>query len=446
MFKKDFVWGAATAAYQIEGGCGQGGRTPSVWDVFSHCEGKTYEGATGDGACDSYNRYKEDVALLKELGVGAYRFSISWNRIFPDGVGRVNEEGVAYYRSLAEELLKNGIEPYATLFHWDYPYALFLRGGWLNPDSPRWFGEYASQVSRRLGDVIKNYIPFNEPQCFINLGHGNGTHAPGLRLDENGLYRCVHNVLVSNGEAIRAVRAEVGGARLGFASCGGAAMPAAETEADIAAARQWMFGGCGLWDNRMWNDPMYLGVYPETLARALGEPSEADAALAAEKPDFCGVNIYQADVIKAGESGPERAALPFGHGRTSMNWPITPDCLYWGAKFMYERYGLPVFITENGMSNNDVLTPDGACHDPQRTEYLRRHLTGLMRAAEEGADVGGYFQWSLLDNFEWADGYNQRFGLVYVDYATQKRTMKDSAEFYKKVIATNGGCLKQSRV
>lgn len=442
MFKKDFVWGAATAAYQVEGGHNQDGRGPSVWDVFCRQNGKVRDGMTGDVACDSYNRYKEDVALLKELGVNAYRFSISWSRVFPEGVGRINEKGLAYYRDLAEELLKNGIEPYATLFHWDYPYALYLRGGWMNPDSSKWFGEYASAIGRSLGDVIKNYIPFNEPQCFIGLGHGSGTHAPGLRLSEPDISHCTHNVLLSNGRAALAIRSEVSGAKLGFASCGGAAMPLTETEADINAARDWMFRGCGNWDNRMWVDPMYLGIYPETLALNLGEPSSEDLGIISERPDFCGINIYQAEVVRADENGRAvSAGHPAGHARTSMNWPITPDCLYWASKFMYERYKLPIFVTENGMANLDVITPDGKCHDPQRIEYLRGSLCGLKRAAAEGVDVGGYFQWSLLDNFEWAEGYNERFGLVYVDFGTGNRTPKDSFEYYKKIIASGGEAL-----
>lgn len=442
MFKKDFVWGTATAAYQIEGGCKDDGRTPSTWDIFSHQKGKTHEGANGDVACDSYHRYMEDIAAMKELGVNAYRFSISWNRIFPDGTGEINEKGISYYRTLAEELLKNGITPYATLFHWDYPYALYLRGGWMNPDSSRWFGEYAATVGKRLGDVVKNFIPFNEPQCFIGLGHQSGIHAPGLKLDEPDISHCIHNVLLSNGRAIQAIRSEVSGAKFGFANCGGAAMPQTESEADIRAAREWMFARCGMWDCRMWMDPMYLGIYPETLIKTLGEPSEEHAKTIAERPDFCGMNIYQADVIKAGEKGePVYAGSPIGHPRTLIGWPVTPDCLYWAAKFAYERYKLPVFITENGMSNNDIVTPDGKCHDPQRIEYLRSHLSGLKRAAADGVDVGGYFQWSLLDNFEWADGYKERFGLVHVDYQTGKRTPKDSAEFYKEVVKSNGEIL-----
>ena len=442
MFKKDFIWGTATAAYQIEGGCADGGRTPSTWDIFSHQKGKTREGANGDVACDSYHRWREDVELMKGLGVNAYRFSISWNRILPEGTGKINEDGIDYYRRLAEELLKNGITPYATLFHWDYPYCLYRRGGWMNPDSSKWFGEYAAAVGKRLGDIIKHFIPFNEPQCFIGLGHQSGTHAPGLRLDEPDLSHCIHNVLLSNGRAIQALRAEVDGAVCGFANCGGAAMPKTNSEADIKAACDWMFGGCGMWDDRLWMDPMYLGIYPETLVRTLGEPSIEDMRIISERPDFVGINIYQSDEIAAGPDGrPYNAGHCQGHTRTSMDWAVTPDCLYWAAKFLYERYKLPIIVTENGMSNNDVITPDGKCHDPQRVEYLRGHLSGLKRAAAEGVDVAGYFQWSLLDNFEWADGYNQRFGLVYVDYATCGRTPKDSAEFFASVVKSNGEIL-----
>ncbi len=441
-FKKDFAWGVATAAYQIEGAVAEDGRTPSVWDVFSHQKGKVHEGRNGDVACDSYHKYEEDVALMKGLGVNAYRFSISWNRLIPEGTGKVNEKGLDYYRRLCSALLENGITPYVTLFHWDYPYCLYRKGGWMNPDSPKWFAEYAGTVGKKLGDMVKHFIPFNEPQCFIGLGHGDGTHAPGLRLAEPDLSHCIHSVLLSNGLATQTLRAEVKDVKIGYAPCGGATIPFTESPADIEAARKWMFGGCGVWDNRMWLDPIMLGIYPETLIENLGEPKDEDVKNIYQRPDFCGTNIYQAEVIRDCGGIPVRAGLPQGHARTSMNWAVTPDCLYWGVRFFNERYKLPIIVTENGISINDVITPDGKCHDPQRSEYLRQHIGGLKRAADEGIDIGGYFQWSLLDNFEWAEGYNQRFGLVYMDYIGGKRIPKDSYWYYRDIVKSNGEAVK----
>lgn len=438
MFKNDFVWGTATAAYQIEGAWNEDGRTPSTWDVFSRQKGKTYCGHNGDTACGSYRKYKEDIALMKGLGVNAYRFSVSWNRIFPDGIGSVNEEGTDYYSRLIDELLKNGIEPYMTMFHWDYPYALYLRGGWMNPDSSKWFGEYAQTLARRFGDRVKNFITLNEPQCFIGAGHRDGNHAPGLRLDEPDISHCVHNTLLSHGRAVQAIRANAPDAKIGYAPCGSVAIPATGSEADINAAREKMFSGSDMWDNGRWLDPIYLGIYPESLISALGEPTDEDLKIISQEIDFFGANIYQGELVRADENGtPIRMDSSAGHFRTSMNWPVTPDCLYWGAKFYYERYKKPIFITENGMANNDCISADGKCHDAQRIEYLRSHISGLKRAAAEGVDVGGYFQWSLMDNFEWAEGYNQRFGLTYLDYATGRRIPKDSYYWYKSVVESN---------
>lgn len=442
MFKKDFVWGVATASYQIEGGVKEGGRTPSTWDIFSHQKGKTYCGQNGDVACDSYGKYKEDIDLLGELGVNAYRFSVSWNRIFPEGTGKINQAGVDYYNRLIDGLLEKNIAPYITMFHWDYPYCLYQKGGWLNPDSPKWFGEYAETLVRKFGDRVKNFITFNEPQCFIGLGHQDGTHAPGLRLGEPDLSYATKNVLLSHGMAVSAIRANAPKAKIGYAPCGTFTIPYTNSKEDIEAARRKMFAGSGMWENGRWYDPILLGIFPEAVAREIGEPTEAEMKLISQDIDFLGANIYQGEYIRADENGnPVHVDSPVGHFRTSINWPVTPDCLYWAAKFFYERYKKPFYITENGMANNDCLDNRGKCADPQRIQYLRMHIEGLRRAAAEGVDVCGYFQWSLMDNFEWAEGYNQRFGLVYMDYAAGKRIPKDSFYYYKKVVESNGNDL-----
>ncbi len=437
--KKDFAWGAATASYQIEGGVREDGRTSSVWDVFSHRPGKTYCGQNGDVACDSYSKYENDIELLAGLGLNAYRFSVSWNRIIPEGTGGINQKGVDYYNRLIDGLLEKNIAPYMTMFHWDYPYCLYLKGGWLNPDSSKWFGEYASQLVRLFGDRVKHFITLNEPQCFIGLGHQTGEHAPGLKLEEPDISVCCRNVLLAHGRAVEAIRAGAPSAKIGYAPCGSVAIPLTEGPADIAAAKKRMFTGSGMWDAGRWYDPIYLGIYPESLDRVLGEPSDEEIRLISRPIDFLGTNIYQGEIVRAGENGePVHVDSPQGHFRTSMDWPVTPDCLYWGARFYYERYKKPVVITENGMANNDCLSADKKCSDPQRIEYLRSHISGLKRASDEGIDVGGYFQWSLMDNFEWAQGYNQRFGLVYMDYATGERIPKDSYFYYKKVVESNG--------
>lgn len=443
MFSKDFVWGAATAAYQVEGAYLTDGRAPSVWDVFSHTNGKTRDGHTGDVACDHYHRYAEDVALMQAMSLGGYRFSVSWSRVLPGGTGAPNEKGLDFYDRLIDALLAHGIKPYLTLFHWDYPDALYQRGGWMNPDSAKWFGEYASLLTRRFSDRVTNWMTLNEPQCFINIGHHHGTHAPGLRLEGRDLALCVHNTLLAHGTAVEAIRAGAKETpRIGLASCTYPVMPQSDSAADLEAARRATFRTGDLGMNADWLDPIFLGQYPAFLAQHLGAPSAAMQKTIASPLDFLGLNIYQGGVVKAGADG---AAIPVphkvGHARTAINWPQTPDCLYWGVRLFYERYQVPISITENGMANCDVISLDGQCHDPQRIDYLHRHLAGLKRAAAEEIPVESYFQWSLLDNFEWAEGYNERFGLVYVDFETQERIPKDSAEFYRRVASSNGAIL-----
>lgn len=448
-FRKDFIWGAATASYQIEGAAFEGGRGLSVWDEFSHWPGKVLEGHNGDVACDHYHRMKEDVAMMKEMGIRNYRFSISWPRVLPEGVGKVNEEGIAFYNALIDELLANGIRPFVTLFHWDYPLALYRKGAWQNPDSPKWFEEYAALCAQRFGDRVKDFITFNEPQCFIGLGYVSGEHAPGLQMPMSSVIPMAHNALKGHGLAVKALRKYAPGCRIGYAPCGDSCIPVTESEADIEAARKAYLSvpdnpmGCAF-SITWWSDPVVLGTYPEDGLRHFGkylpEGWEKDMELICQPLDFYAQNMYQGRLVRACDNaqGYEQVGFPVGHAKTAIQWPVTPDCLYWGPKFLYERYKLPFIVTENGMSSHDTVSVDGQVHDPQRLDYMQRYLRAFKRAAEDGVDVRGYFAWSLMDNFEWAKGYTDRFGIVYVDYETQERIVKDSGHWYKTVMEANG--------
>jgi len=444
-FKKDFIWGAGTAAYQIEGAWNEDGKGPSIWDVFAHENGTVYEGHTGDVACDHYHRYKEDVKLMKELGIKAYRFSISWSRIFPKGIGEVNPKGVEFYNNLIDELIANGIEPHITLFHWDYPYDLYKKGGWLNDESVEWFANYAGKVAELYSDRVKSFITFNEPQCFIGVGFGHGAHAPGLRVPIRDLFQMCHNVLKAHGAAVIALRENATQSiKIGYAPTCTASYPSTESAADIEAARKSFFECPPLsrdvmWNVSWWSDPVFLGHYPkeglEMYKDYLPEITEEDMKLIHQPIDFCGQNIYNGKEIRADENGnPEIVKRKPGTEKTAIQWPVTPKCLYWGPRFLYERYKLPVYITENGMSAHDVIALDGKVHDPSRIDFLHRYLNELEKAATDGVDIGAYFLWSMMDNFEWSLGYSERFGIVYVDYVTLERTPKDSAYWYKQWI------------
>lgn len=446
MFKKDFHWGVATASYQIEGAAFEDGRSSSVWDDFSHTFGKTFNGHTGDVACDHYHRYEEDLTLMKELGVNSYRFSISWTRIMPDGTGKVNQKGVDFYNRLIDSMLEKGITPFITLFHWDYPSTLERMGGWLNPDSPKWFESYARTVFELFSDRVKNYMTVNEPQCFIGLGYSSGVHAPGLRRTSADIIRMAHNVLLAHGLAVKALREISPDSSIGFASNMTSAIPLTDSPEDIEAAREQQFqctpGGFA-WKASWWSDPIFFGKYPDSpaldsLGKFLPDTLDDDMKIISAPIDFCGTNIYQGCLCKAGKNGPELVQNPINTAKNACNWPIMPEALYWGPKHLYDRYHKPIVITENGMSCHDVVSLDGKVHDPNRIDFTHRYLKALKRATEKGVEVDGYFHWSFLDNFEWAEGYNERFGLVYVNYETLERIKKDSFEWYKNVIATNG--------
>lgn len=447
-FAENFVWGVATASYQIEGAWKEDGKGLSVWDVCAKKPGFVKEGDHGEIACDHYHHMKEDVRIMKELGVKAYRFSISWPRILPDGVGKVNQEGLAFYNNLVDELKANGIEPYVTLFHWDFPYKLYQKGGWLNPESPNWFAEYTKIVVKSLSDRVQYFITINEPQCFIALGHETGIHAPGLKLSRKDILTAGHHALLAHGKAVQIIREyAILPPKIGFAPVGNPGIP--EKEADMEAARKATFDcdTAGIyWNTAWWADPVFFGTYPtpfdmdEELKEFLFRITPEEMEIIHQPLDFFGVNIYQGRTVAATDTKPgyQYVKKEIGYAQTAIKWPITPKALYYGPKFFYERYKKPILITENGLSSMDWVSLDGAVHDPGRIDFLTRYLLEYSQAYQDGVELMGYFHWSLLDNFEWAEGYQERFGLIYVDYPTQKRIWKDSAYWYQKIIAQNG--------
>lgn len=448
-FPKDFGWGAATAAYQIEGAAFADGRGLSVWDQYCAEPGRVTGGQSGAVACDHYHRYREDVKIMGEIGLRAYRLSVAWPRVLPEGSGPVNAVGLGFYDRLVDALLQAGIEPWLTLFHWDYPLSLYREGGWLNPDSPRWFADYVAVVVDRLSDRVSRWITFNEPQCFIGLGHLTGTQAPGDKLPMDKALLAAHHVLLAHGMAVLVIRSRAKLApRIGVAPTGEVGIPATQSEDDIAAAREnhWAVADKSLFNMAWWFDPIFKGRYPEQGLQAYGgcvpRFDDADFRTISQPLDFLGLNIYHGNRIRRGATGAaEMVPREPGDPRTHYNWPVSPEALFWGPYFAHERCGLPIAITENGMANLDWVSLDGKVHDPQRIDYLRRYLRELRRAIESGVQVEAYFAWSLFDNFEWSDGYRYRFGLVHVDYVTQRRTLKDSALWYRDVIRSNGESL-----
>lgn len=448
-FPDGFVWGAASASYQIEGGAREHGRGDSVWDVFCRQPGLVANGHSGDTACDHVHRHVEDVALMREMNLRAYRFSIAWPRVLPQGRGAVSEAGLGFYDRLVDELLAAGITPWATLFHWDFPQALFHAGGWLNRDSASWFADYAAVVVDRLSDRVRHWITINEPQIYIGLGHHDTKHAPGLKYPFSQALLASHHTLLAHGRAAQVIRARAKTTpTVGWAPVGKVDVPASESRADIDAARTSTMKGterqffCNTW----FGDAVVFGRYPEDAVKAFGAdaptPLAGDMDTIAQPMDFYGLNIYSGGRVRAGADGePVSVDHGVGHPRNALSWPIVPESLRWGPRFIHERYGVPVVITENGMTNLDWVHSDGRVHDPQRIDYTRRYLLELRKAIVDGADIRGYFHWSVMDNFEWAEGYKDRFGLIHVDYQTLRRTIKESGRWYAKVIASNGGIL-----
>lgn len=445
-FPDQFRWGAAAASYQIEGAVADDGKGPSVWDGFCRRPGAIWHGHTGDVACDHYHRYEGDVELMRSIGLQAYRLSVCWPRVLPAGIGALNRRGLDFYDRLVDRLLAAGIEPWVTLFHWDFPQALYERGGWLNRDAAEWFAEYATVVVQRLSDRVRNWLTLNEPQVFIGMGHRDGTHAPGVRLTRGELLLATHHALLAHGRGVQAVRAASRQpCAVGYAPVGQVMIPDSESLPDLELARRLMFSmqEPSLWCNTWWMDPVFRGQYPADGWALFGRDVPAvrpgDLELIAQPLDFFGVNSYMgylASTRQRAEGADD--GWPAGHPRTAFDWPVTPEILYFGPRFFHERYQLPIVITENGVSGRDWVALDGAVHDPHRIDYVARHLRQLHRAVQEGVPVRGYFYWSILDNFEWAAGYKERFGLIHVDYRTQERRLKDSAVWYRRVIETHG--------
>ena len=438
-FPQGFLWGCATAAYQIEGGAKDGGRGTTNWDVFAHTPGKTHNGDTGDVADDSYHRYKEDVQLLKNLGVGGYRMSIAWSRIFPEGKGEPNLAGLDYYNRVIDELLANHITPYVTLFHWDLPDA--LPGGWQSRDTSLAYADYAGYVAAHLSDRVKHFMTTNEFTCFTDLGYREGRFAPGMHLPAGPANQVRHHGILAHGLGVQAIRAHAKGpVQVGLAENAVVYVPVIEDEANIKAAQR---------ATRLGNAPFLTtlmeGKYPDEYLEQEGanapkaEPGDMKAI--GSPLDFVGLNIYNPSYVRADGSAHGYAIeMPqASYPHMASPWiTIGPECIYWGVRNVSELWRPKgIYITENGCSAADVITPEGRIEDTDRVMYLRNHLTHLHRAAAEGYPIKGYFLWSLLDNFEWADGYSKRFGIHYVDFATEKRTPKLSAEWYKQVIAHN---------
>lgn len=443
-FPPDFVWGVAASAYQIEGAAAVDGRGPSIWDTFCRTPGAVFQGHTGDVACDHYHRAAEDVGLIGEIGARAYRLSIAWPRVMPGGVGPVNAKGLAFYDRLVDRLLAAGIAPYVTLFHWDYPEALYHRGGWLNRDSAAWFAEYTHAVVGALSDRVTHWMTLNEPQVFLKFGHADGTNAPGLKLPLAEQLLATHHVLLAHGRGMQALRAAARRpVKAGWACVCVVKYPRTPADVDAARAGTCAVAEPNLWNNTWHNDPVFRGEYPADGLRVFGgampKVDDADMGIIRQPMDFLGVNIYEGQPVRADADGaPVACVRPAGYPTTAFHWPVEPESLYWGPRFMHERYGVPIYITENGLSNTDWVSLDGQVHDPQRIDFTRRYLLALRRARADGVDVRGYFHWSLMDNFEWSAGYRERFGLVHVDFGTQTRTLKDSARWYRTVIERNG--------
>ncbi|MFP4416870.1 MAG: GH1 family beta-glucosidase [Chitinivibrionales bacterium] len=450
-FAESFVWGAAASSYQIEGAAFEDGKGPSVWDIHCQKPGAIFRGESGLVACDHYNRYTEDIDLMSTIGLQAYRFSISWPRVLPMGVGDVNTKGLDFYDRLVDALLEKNIQPYVTLYHWDMPHELFCRGGWLNRCSADWFAEYTKVVVNKLSDRVHHWMTFNEPQVFVECGYHNGAHAPGLKYDISELTRLAHHVLLAHGKSVRVIRDEAGeSAQVGFVVAPVNSVPMDESVANIEAARMEMFAvhDNDLWTNGWWLDPIFLGRYPDdgsVFGGRMHDFTADDMDIISHPIDFLGVNIYYGNFFQQGECGkPQQVAFNPGFPTTALNWYVVPEAMYWTPRFLFDRYKMPMYIMENGLSCRDWVSQDGRVHDSNRIDFMTRYLQGLHRASEDGVDMRGYFYWSIMDNFEWAQGYKERFGLIHVDFSTLKRTLKDSALFYKEVIASRGANIQLS--
>ena len=429
-FPANFLFGAATAAYQIEGAYDADGKGPSIWDTFTRVPGAISTGETGDVACDHYHRWREDVALIHSLGLNAYRFSVSWPRVIPDGTGAVNERGLEFYERLVEALLERGIRPFVTLYHWDLPERLQRRGGWANPDAPKWFGEYARVVATRLGDRVEDWMTLNEPEVVAFAGHASGVHAPGVK-DWRTALRVSHHLLLAHREGARSLRA-AHATNVGIALNMGPAQAASASAADRAAAKR-IDGHL----NRWFLDPLFGRGYPDDMLEWYGRElfpyrlDEYDGDL-----DFVGVNYYTRRVVRAADGGPLKAETiqPESSAYTDMPWEIYPDAFREQLLRVWRDYSpRAMYVTENGAAFDDAPGPDGRVVDERRIAFLQAHLSAAADALEAGAPLRGYFVWTLYDNFEWAHGTSKRFGLAYLDYPTQRRIVKSSGDWYRSL-------------
>jgi beta-glucosidase len=435
-FPPGFAWGFAASAYQVEGAATEDGRGRSVWDTFSRVPGAIADGQTGDEACDHYHRYAEDVALIARIGAKAYRFSVSWPRVLPDGDGAVNEPGIDFYDRLVDALLGAGVRPLVNLFHWDLPQALQDRGGFADPEVVGWFAEYAALVASRLGDRVADWMTFNEPAVFAFLGHADGIHAPGLK-DWPTALRVADNQLRAHAAATAAVRSRVMDPRIGIAIDVNQVVPATETDRDRRAAEQWSSAR-----DAWFLDPLFGRGYPKVGLEAHGAAGHLRGVELSEPPpgdlDYLGLNYYRRDSVSAlsDQAFDWQIGAEEGTEQTQMGWEVAPDGLRDVLLALHREYApREIAITENGAAYPDVADPDGRVRDDRRVEYLARHLVAVAEALAAGVRVSGYYVWSLLDNYEWSLGYTRRFGLVHVDFANQRRTLKDSAGWYGRLIA-----------
>ncbi|MDE6442706.1 MAG: beta-glucosidase [Clostridia bacterium] len=436
-FPKNFIFGAATAAYQIEGGRREGGKKDSIWDTFCDIPGKIDRNETGEIACDHYHKFREDIARMKEMHLDSYRFSVAWTRIIPDGDGEVNPEGIAFYNSLIDELLAAGIEPMLTMYHWDLPQALQDKGGWLNTESVKWYTRYAEVLFDNFGKKVKKFITFNEPFVFTDFGYVTGSFPPGIKGDYRSKLIAAHHVLMSHGSAVRLYRSKKLGGEIGITLDYAYNCPATKDKKDVEAAAR---------ANEFWAgwyfEPVVLGHYPVHAAEwfkqkgLLPEITDEDMKLIAEPIDFIGINNYFNNYVAADESNTREGTKPVYPAvhHSDIDWPITEDGFYEMLKYFQSVLKVPLYITENGISLNDIVNVDGRVEDYDRIDYMKRYLSKLSQAIEEGLDCRGYYYWSLMDNLEWAAGYKPRFGLIYIDYPTQKRIIKRSGEWYRELI------------
>lgn len=450
-FPEDFVWGAASAAYQIEGGAFEDGKGASIWDTFTHKPGTVADGSTGDVACDSYHRYEEDLDIMASLGIGNYRFSVSWPRVIPDGDGAVNDAGLAYYDKLVDGCIARGIEPWITLYHWDLPQALQDKGGWLNRGTVLAFRRYAKIMAEHFAGRVKYWLTINEPQICIGLGCCAGEHAPGLKLDPGEQFECWHNLLLAHGEAVSVIRDKVPGAQIGASSTGMLGYihdhleitPSGIPDFSFHTGEAQQIDGHHFFFHNWALDPIVRGYYPDddplspwsrcVKSMSVRQDFDDEMRTISQPLDFLGLNIYNGTELDT-ENGYQPVPRYAGFPRTAIGWHVTPEVMYWGPRQLHERYGVPLIITEDGQSCNDRIFLDGKVHDPDRIDFLQRYLGELSDAVKDGVPVKGFFHWSLTDNMEWHSGYSERFGLIYIDYRTQDRTVKDSAYWYSDMI------------